>query len=157
MRYASAKIVKKRTHVKLNNFSRISCRLWHNVEKYDRARRATDYNMTRRMRFACWMIKATDTHSEDVVLIAFPRQQWLHERASILRLYAGKLACLVFRNFVEWLNIVLFVNCTRPPSTLFPANPQPWDSIYWSAFCFLIVRKHQSVSPLSLPASYSMI
>jgi hypothetical protein len=36
------------------------------------------------MRFACWMIKATDTHSEYVILIAFPRQEWLRERASVL-------------------------------------------------------------------------
>jgi hypothetical protein len=39
------------------------------------------------MRIACWITKATDTHSEYVilVLIAFPRQQWLRERASMLR------------------------------------------------------------------------
>jgi len=36
----------------------------------------------RRRRIACWVIKATNTHSEYVTLIAFPRQQWLHERAS---------------------------------------------------------------------------
>ena len=29
-----------------------------------------------RMRVACWITKATDTHSEYVILIAFPRQQW---------------------------------------------------------------------------------
>jgi hypothetical protein len=28
---------------------------------------------------------ATDTHSEYVTLIAFPLQQWLHERVSVLR------------------------------------------------------------------------
>ena len=39
-----------------------------------------------RMRFACWIPKATNTHSECVILIAFPRQQWLRERASVLRL-----------------------------------------------------------------------
>jgi len=38
---------------------------------------------------ACWITKATDTHSEYVKkkLIGFPRQQWLRERASILPLY----------------------------------------------------------------------
>jgi hypothetical protein len=35
------------------------------------------------MRFACRITKATDTHSEYVILIAFPRQQWLRERASV--------------------------------------------------------------------------
>ena len=34
---------------------------------------------------ACWMTKATITHSEYVIIIAFPQQQWLQVRASILR------------------------------------------------------------------------
>ena len=38
-----------------------------------------------RMRIECWIPKATDTHSEHVTLIAFTLQQWLHERASVLR------------------------------------------------------------------------
>jgi len=38
-----------------------------------------------RMRIACWIPKATDTHSEYVIFIALPLQQWLHERASMLR------------------------------------------------------------------------
>jgi len=32
---------------------------------------------------ARWILKATDTHSEFVVLIAFP-QKWLRERSSML-------------------------------------------------------------------------
>jgi len=38
-----------------------------------------------RIRIACWVTKATNTHSEYVILIAFPLQQWLQERASTLR------------------------------------------------------------------------
>jgi formylmethanofuran dehydrogenase subunit E-like metal-binding protein len=57
------------------------------------ARQATDDNTIRRMRFACWIAKATDTHSEYVILIVFTRQQWLRERASMLRLYVH---CLSF-------------------------------------------------------------
>jgi hypothetical protein len=37
-----------------------------------------------RTRIACWIPKATDTHSEYVILTAFPLQQWLHERVSML-------------------------------------------------------------------------
>jgi hypothetical protein len=37
------------------------------------------------MRFAYWITKATDTHSESVILIALPRQQWLRERATVSR------------------------------------------------------------------------
>jgi len=34
---------------------------------------------------ACWIPKATNTHTECTIVIAFPRQQWLQERASMLR------------------------------------------------------------------------
>jgi len=37
----------------------------------------------RRMRTACWKSEFTDTHSEYVTLIVFPRQQWLRERVSV--------------------------------------------------------------------------
>jgi len=46
-----------------------------------------------RMRIACSITKATDTHSEYVKLIALPQQQWLLERASMLRLYVHCLSC----------------------------------------------------------------
>ena len=32
-----------------------------------------------RMGIACWITKVKDTHSEYVVLTAFPLQQWLYE------------------------------------------------------------------------------
>jgi hypothetical protein len=41
----------------------------------------TDGNITWRMRAACRITKATDINSEYVILIVFPRQQWLRERA----------------------------------------------------------------------------
>jgi hypothetical protein len=62
---------------------RKSSHLWNNVEKYDTARQATDDSMTRRMLFPCWINKATDTHSEYVILTAFPQQQWFGERLSL--------------------------------------------------------------------------
>jgi hypothetical protein len=48
-----------------------------------------------RMRIAYWIIKATDTYSEYVILIAFPLQHWWYERASLLR-----YTCIVC--FVSW-------------------------------------------------------
>ena len=39
----------------------------------------------RRMRIAVWIPKATNIRSEYGIFIAFPLQQWLHERASLLR------------------------------------------------------------------------
>jgi hypothetical protein len=39
----------------------------------------------RRKCFACWICKAANTHSEYVIIIAFPLQRCLRERASVLR------------------------------------------------------------------------
>ena len=38
-----------------------------------------------RMRIACWIPKATDTHSEYVIVMAFPLQEWLRERVPVFR------------------------------------------------------------------------
>ena len=46
-----------------------------------------------RMRNACWIPKATHTHTVCVLFIALPLQQCLHERASILRYM--HTACIV--------------------------------------------------------------
>jgi hypothetical protein len=51
-----------------------------------------------RMRIACWIPKATDTHSQYVILITFPLQQWLHDRAAMLRY--TYIDCLVMKNKV---------------------------------------------------------
>jgi len=37
------------------------------------------------MCFAYWVTEARDAHSQYVIITAFPQQQWLHERASMLR------------------------------------------------------------------------
>jgi len=57
-------------------FFRKSCRLRNNVEKYSTARQATGNNIIRRMPIARLIIKATATHSEYVILIAFQLQNW---------------------------------------------------------------------------------
>jgi hypothetical protein len=59
-------------------------------KKCCRAKQATDDNIIRRMRFACWITKATDTHSEYVILIAFTLQQW----------YANAPQCYVYTYIV---------------------------------------------------------
>ena len=64
--------------------------------KYGVVRQATDGNIIRRVRVARSIDKATDTHSEYVILIAFPLQQWLCERAPMLRLRTlSVLLCFV--------------------------------------------------------------
>jgi hypothetical protein len=63
---------------------------------YFRAGQATDDNITRGMGIECWIAKATNTHSEYVILITFPLQRLLHERTAILSytyIYVHCLPC----------------------------------------------------------------
>jgi hypothetical protein len=69
--------------------------MWSNILEPDRPR-VTIW----RMRTACWMPKATHAHSEYVILVPFRQQQWLHERASILR-YTYILLLLSLEYFRE--------------------------------------------------------
>jgi hypothetical protein len=46
-----------------------------------------------RMHIACWITMAIDTHSECVINVAFPQQEWVHERALMLRVYVHWLSC----------------------------------------------------------------
>ena len=56
-----------------------------------------------RMRIACWILKATNTHSEYVIYIAFPLQQWLHERPSVLRYSILRFLCLTLRLLMSYI------------------------------------------------------
>jgi hypothetical protein len=57
--------------------NRAVCRItWKNMAEPDRSQMTI-----RRMRFACWITKATHTHSEYAILIAFPWKQCLRESA----------------------------------------------------------------------------
>jgi len=55
------------------------------MAKCGRTGQATEDNIVRRMRSAFWAPKATNTQSEYVIPVAFPLQQWLKERSSMLR------------------------------------------------------------------------
>ena len=52
-----------------------------------------------RMRTACWLTKSTDEHSEYVICIALPLQQWLQECTSVLR--HRYIDCLVHSLFAK--------------------------------------------------------
>jgi hypothetical protein len=67
--------------------------------KHGTVGQATDDNKMLRMRFACCITEATNTLSEYVILIAFPRQRWLRQRATFLRYTFS--ACLVIYTVVE--------------------------------------------------------
>jgi len=87
------------------------------VEKYGSGQ-ATDDNTIRRMHFSFWNTKATDTHSEYVILIAFTRQQWLRERTSLLR------SCVHYLSFCYIIVacVVSASSCRLTSSTLLTAH-----------------------------------
>ena len=86
-------IEKMKTHFVFSKFSRKSCLLWYeySVENYYTAEQATHDNIAHAH---CMMAKATNTHSEYVIFIAFPPQQWSHKRAALL--HYTHTACLVY-------------------------------------------------------------
>jgi hypothetical protein len=91
-------IISRSVLIKMIIFSDKSCRENHNTRfrsnnfflenrtvywkmRKNIVERRRPYTAVWRMSFACWTTKAINILSEYVVLIAFPRQQWLHERA----------------------------------------------------------------------------
>jgi len=77
---------KIKTHILCSvTFFRKAYRIWENAGKCGRAGDATDGDIIRLMRLACWMAKARDTNSEHVILIAFALQKLLHDHASMLQ------------------------------------------------------------------------
>ena len=76
----------------------------------------------RRMLIACWIPIATNTHSEYVIPIAFPLQQWLHGRDSVLHLYSHCLSCYLIIMFflIHCYTIHIYFKC-HPTNTRFPA------------------------------------
>jgi hypothetical protein len=61
---------------------------WENTVKPDRPQMTIWC-----IRSACWITKATNRHSECIVVFAYPPQQWLHEQASML--HYTYIVCLV--------------------------------------------------------------
>ena len=64
------------------------------MEEYGRHGQATDDNIIGRMRFACWLIDARDTHSEYVIIIVFIATT-VSQSASTLPLYVHSLSCVL--------------------------------------------------------------
>jgi hypothetical protein len=52
--------------------------MWNNFLEPDRSQMTMPYG-------ACWIPKATNTQSEYVIVIVFPRQQYLRQRVRLLR------------------------------------------------------------------------
>jgi hypothetical protein len=76
--------------------------MWKNIEEPGRPQMAIW-----RMRFACWIHKVTNTHSEYVILITFPMQQWLHDCTSVL-CFVYFISCLFVCEYCSFCSSFLF-------------------------------------------------
>jgi len=111
-----------------SNFFRKSClynKMWKNTVE-----RGRPQMIIWRMRISCWIPNATNTHSEYITLKAFPLEQRLHERASMLR--CTYTACLVSNNFkprcsLEKGDRTLNLSSQFPVSPLWSTGP-PWKN-----------------------------
>jgi len=97
--------------------------LWDNVAKY--VEPSMPQITIRRMRIACWIPKATNTHSEHVLLTACPLQQRLHELALMLRyMYiayivtneTGCVYCAVRAESLNTLQVNFYFQSVKQPS-----------------------------------------
>jgi hypothetical protein len=78
--------------------SRLLAIMWKNV-----VQSGTQQMTLWLMCIACWVPLATNTHSQYIVLLAFPPRKWLNESASVLRFMY--ISCLVL-NWLLRTNII---------------------------------------------------
>jgi len=91
-------------------------------KNHGRTRQATDKSTLRRMRLACWIPKAANTHKKHAIRTAFLRYQQLHLRASILR--STCIACLRNSHSMHAvLKITIPKSSNNSPHV---ANPSPY-------------------------------
>ena len=84
--------------------------------KFGRPGQARDDNIIRRVRFACWIFRGTDTHSEYEISIDFLQLKWLRECAWILRLYVLCPSLFAPNNIWQVLQIMTLFNLKFSPA-----------------------------------------
>ena len=89
-------------------FFRKSYRFWGNVKKYGIARQPMDDNIIRRMRLASRITKATDTHSECVIIFCFSTTTMFNANACQFYVYTC-IACV--NQISSWItcNVCFFL------------------------------------------------
>jgi hypothetical protein len=108
-------IEKIETHFMFSNSPpppRKSSRLWANVDKYRRAGQATGDNT---WHAHCALDTKGYRHTLPICNTAFPRQQWLHERASVLCFYVNVVlfSCFIadcFRSFCSMESVTAAIS-----------------------------------------------
>jgi hypothetical protein len=112
-------------------------------------RQATDENTIRCLLIACWLPKATNTHLECIIIIAFSRQHLLHGRSSQLHYTYSYIACLavltasclytkmlISQHFTEYIGFLRSYQLETPSSQVMNLFTQFIDSMDWeSALC----------------------
>jgi hypothetical protein len=95
-----------------------SCLLWDNVEKYCRARQATDDYIIWDMHFACWLTKATDTHSGicntycfSMAILVLPTCQNVSLTCTLPVFWIKCLYCWLWLPLDSIFILVYFFNC----------------------------------------------
>jgi hypothetical protein len=92
--------------------------IWGNMVETDR-QAGRSQMVIWRMRIACWLTKATDTHSEYVILIALPLQEKLRVQCYIIRTvlhYTYSVTvyvqCYIIRTVLHYTySVTLYVHC----------------------------------------------
>jgi len=64
-------------------------------------------------RIVCWIPKATNADTGCVILIAFPLQQWLHERPSVFRYTYIAYEVSHYNNTTSNVRIKVILGCVR--------------------------------------------
>jgi len=87
-----------------------------------------------RKRIACWIPEATNTHSEYVILIALPLQQWLNERASMLCCTYTASFFPVFLLLLQFQFNLLEFSTSLDETPVIPTNNGAVFTAIWQSF-----------------------
>jgi hypothetical protein len=112
------------THFRPNNVFFENRAVYKITYENGTTRQATEDNKIRRMRFACRITKATNTHSENVICTAIPVQEWLRKGASNLRVRT-LLSCLRYSRYNQGEHSVLSIGMHRTKGCT-----HIWPSVY---------------------------
>ena len=115
-------------------FSWKSYCFWYNVEKYSRARQATHDNIMWRRSIAYWVTKATETHSEYLIRIAFHGNSGcVNELQCHVYAYAASLVLylLSYTPFISFIIVIVFYFLICSIIIFLQYYYDPW-ACFWS-------------------------
>ena len=145
--FATKVVEKIKTHIScsVTSFSPESRAVSENVGKFGRPRLSIDdsTSIIRFMRIACWMTETRlhDTHTWYWILTAFPRQQWLRERACVT-LCVHCLCCLQIKPYsLTFLSLYQPFKCPHIVFRLFCKTSIPFTG-YGTGFIFVVVSTY---------------